>query len=159
MMTVFPIRRATLADVPQIEACVNAAYAHYTERIGSPPGPMLDDYTEHVTKNMVFVAHENVESAQDRALLGLLVLIKYDEYLLLDNVAVDPSAQGQGVGKFFMAFAEWTARELGFTEIRLYTHESMVENQAIYKKLGYEEFERKFEKGLARVYMRKNLTG
>lgn len=147
------IERATPADVPQIEKLVEAAYGHYTERIGSPPGPMLDDYAEYVREQDVFVAR-----SQSEAIVGLLVLIAFDDFMLLDNVAVDPSAQGQGIGKRLMDYAEQIARERGFSDIRLYTHESMVENQAIYGHLGYEEFERKFEKGFARVYMKKDLT-
>ena len=35
-------------DVPHITACVKAAYGHYVERIGKPPGPMLDNYSSIV---------------------------------------------------------------------------------------------------------------
>ena len=148
----FKIEPATLADVPQIESLVEVAYQHYIERIGKKPGPMLDDYAEHVRKSRTFVAR-----SQCGEITGLLVLIEFDGYVLLDNVAVDPSAQGQGIGKHLMSHAEQVARELGFSEIQLYTHEKMVENQAIYKKFGYEEFERRTEKGFTRVYMKKIL--
>lgn len=148
------IERATSADVPQIEVLVKTAYNHYIERIGSPPGPMLDDYTACVCEHDVFVARSQIGE-----IAGLLVLIAFDEFMLLDNVAVTPNAQGQGIGKRLMEYAEDFAREQGFREIRLYTHETMVENQAIYKHFGYEEFERRTEKGFARVYMKKNLTG
>lgn len=150
MQTKLQIERATPADVPQIDALVEAAYRQYIERIGSPPGPMLDDYAEHIAQNLTYVAR--VESGE---IVGLLVLIEFAEFMLLDNVAVDPNAQGQGIGKLLMNHAETIASERGFAEIRLYTHEKMTENQAIYRRFGYEEFERKIEKGLARVYMKK----
>ena len=40
------LRAATAADAGAVKACVVAAYSHYIERMGKPPGPMLDDYTE-----------------------------------------------------------------------------------------------------------------
>lgn len=45
----------------------------------------------------------------------------------------------------------------GYPEIRLYTHECMVENIAMYPRLGYEESHRVTEKGYARIYMRKKI--
>jgi hypothetical protein len=38
-----------------------------------------------------------------------------------------------------------------------FTHELMVENQAIYARLGYEETDRRVEDGFARVFLRKRL--
>ena len=49
------------------------------------------------------------------------------------------------------------AHRKGFTAIELYTHELMTENIALYRRLGYEEFARRAEKGYKRVYMRKAL--
>ena len=40
----------------------------------------------------------------------------------------------------------------------LYTHVLMVENVAIYRRLGFEETHRVTEKGYDRVYMAKDLT-
>ena len=145
------IRAATQSDVPQIENCVHAAYAHYIERIGSPPGPILDDYSEMVAKHAVFVIEVGPEIA------GILVLIEFSDHFLLDNVAVQPQFQGRGIGKQLMQQAERVALERGFQEIQLYTHEMMVENVAIYGRIGYIEFDRRTEKGFERIYMRKAL--
>ena len=38
------IRRAETGDRAAIESIVREAYAVYIDRIGKPPGPMLDDY-------------------------------------------------------------------------------------------------------------------
>jgi GNAT superfamily N-acetyltransferase len=72
-------------------------------------------------------------------------------------VAVDPSHHGKGLGKTLIEFAEAEARREGFKSIYLYTHEKMTENQALYAKIGYVEFDRRTEKGLIRGYMRKSL--
>ena len=148
----YKIKPAQPSDARQIAACVTAAYQHYIERMGKKPGPMLDDYASMIANHGVWVIRE-----QD-VVVGSLVLMKKDGWLLLDNVAVHPSYQGRGLGKRLCAFAETQAVASGFSEIRLYTHEVMVENVAIYQKMGYVEFERRHELGYARIYMRKQLA-
>jgi GNAT superfamily N-acetyltransferase len=63
-----------------------------------------------------------------------------------------------GLGRTLLEFAEAEARRQGFKSVYLYTHEKMTENQTLYAKIGYVEFDRRTEKGLARVYMRKLLA-
>ena len=41
-------RRAGADDAAGVAECVRAAYSHYIERIGRPPGSMLDDYDQVV---------------------------------------------------------------------------------------------------------------
>lgn len=113
---------------------------------------MLDDYAMRVKEGSAWVLE------REGAIRGVLVLLDFPDYLLLDNVAVDPDSHGQGLGGMLIAFAEDEARRRGYPEIRLYTHETMVENIAMYPKLGYEESHRVTEKGYARVYMRKSIA-
>jgi ribosomal protein S18 acetylase RimI-like enzyme len=80
-------------------------------------------------------------------------------YLLLDNVAVSPARQGSGLGRRLLAFAEAEALRRGYAEIRLYTHQTMEENQRLYASIGYEETGRGAEAGYDRVFMRKQLRG
>lgn len=112
---------------------------------------MLDDYAARVAEGAAYVLE------RDGAICGALVLLDFPGYLLLDNIAVDPSCQGQGLGRILIAFAEGEALRRGYREIRLYTHETMTENIAMYPRLGYEETHRVIEKGYARVYMRKKI--
>lgn len=145
------LRPATAADAPAIARCVEAAYSHYIERIGEPPGPMLDDYPQVVRDHRVFVVESGGEIA------GAIVLIEDRGTMLLDNVAVLPSRQGEGIGRRLMLLAEKEAHRLGYNCIDLYTHELMTENFALYARNGYEEIERRTEKGFPRIYMRKRL--
>ena len=55
-------------------------------------------------------------------------------------------------------FAENEALKQGYTDVDLYTHESMTENIGLYEYLGYIETDRRTEKGYRRVYMRKSLA-
>ncbi|HET6184365.1 MAG TPA: GNAT family N-acetyltransferase [Acetobacteraceae bacterium] len=145
------IRPASAADVPAMEGLVAAAYGNYVPRIGKPPGPMLDDYAAHVRNHRAWV----IERAA--ALAGLIVLIAEEDHLLLDNVAVDPACQGQGIGRALLAFAEAEARRRGYAELRLYTHAAMTENRAMYAALGWEETGRGEQAGYQRVFFRKRL--
>jgi ribosomal protein S18 acetylase RimI-like enzyme len=145
------IRAATLADVPAIGEIVERAYRHYIPRIGKPPGPMLDDYAARVAEGAVWVIEEG------SGIAGILVLLPKPDYLLLDNIAVDPVRQGAGLGRRLLAFAEAEAMRCGYREIRLYTHQTMTENQRLYAAIGYEETGRGTEAGYERVFMRKPL--
>ena len=146
------IRAALPSDIDAIKGCVGRAYEHYITRIGKPPGPMLADYADVIATHHVWVAELNAVT------VGVLALMENAEGVLLDNVAVDPTAQGQGIGKRLMAHAEAAARQLGYRELRLYTHELMTENIAMYGRLGYRQTERRSEAGYRRVYMSKSLT-
>jgi ribosomal protein S18 acetylase RimI-like enzyme len=145
------IRAAGPDDRAAIEAIVAAAYGVYVPRMGRKPGPMLDDYGALIGHGRVHVF------AQDGVVDGVVVLIPEAKAMLLDNVAVRPAAQGRGVGRALLAFAEAQARKAGYAAIRLYTHETMVENIALYQRIGFVETHRGEEGGFRRVYMRKPL--
>jgi len=147
------IRSAETADVPAVEQIVHDAYQHYIARMGRPPGPMLDDYAARVSECVVWVVEEA------GTIVGILVLFPQSDHLLLDNIAVNPSHQHLGFGRQLLEFAEAEALRQGYSEIRLYTHQMMTENQRLYAAIGYEETGRGTEAGYERVFMRKRLTG
>jgi ribosomal protein S18 acetylase RimI-like enzyme len=146
------IRAATNADVPAIRQIVEEAYRHYIPRIGKPPAPMLDDYAARVSEGVVWVIEDGI------GLTGVIVLLPRPDYLLLDNIAVAPNRQRSGLGRRLLAFAEAEAVRRGCPEIRLYTHQTMTENQRLYAAIGYEETGRGSESGYERVFMRKRLA-
>lgn len=147
------IRPATGNDLAVVQDIVRAAYTHYIARLARKPGPMLDDYRALINQGRVYVA------ASEDVVMGILVLIPQDDAMLLDNVAVAPGAQGLGLGREMLAFAEQMAVEAGYDSIKLYTNEAMTENIALYTRIGYAETHRLEENGLRRVYMRKHLRG
>ena len=145
------IRAATADDVSAITQIVGQAYRHYIARIGQPPGPMLDDYVARVLEGVVWVLEEG------SVIAGIIVLLPAPNYMLLDNIAVSPARQGLGLGRRLLAFAEAEAVRRGYCEIRLYTHQTMVEHQRLYASIGYEETGRGTDAGYDRVFMRKQL--
>ena len=132
--------------------CVEAAYRHYVERNGKYPAPMLDDYA------LVIAEHDVTVAERDGEIGGVLVVREAEEGFLLDNIAVHPDCQGAGVGRRLLQLSEDKARAAGYDSIYLYTQEIMVENQALYARIGYVEYARRHEVGLDRVYMRKRLA-
>ena len=111
------------------------AYAPWVPEIGGRPRPMDDDYA------VVLAEREGwVEAAAD-GLRAVIVLWPEDGYLWVDNVAVDPAAQGEGLGRELLRLAERRAAELGMSELRLLTHELMASNRELYGRLGWSEFE------------------
>jgi galactokinase len=145
------IRPARLHEAATAAALVGRAYGHYVERIGRRPGPMDDDYDALVAAGEVSLVEDTDGVA------GLIVLRSLPDHLWVDNVAVEPERQGQGLGQALLAFAEAEAVTRGHSELRLLTHVRMIENIALYTRLGWQEYDRRVEHGFARVYFRKSL--
>ncbi|MFN8401499.1 MAG: GNAT family N-acetyltransferase [Anaerolineales bacterium] len=148
----YSLRPAHINDAPAVADCVNKAFGHYVERIGMKPAPMEMDYEHEIREHQVFV----VEDAGQ--VVGSLVLGITQEGFLLDVIAVVPEYWGKGVGRIMLEHAEAEAKRQGFESIYLFTHEKMVENQTLYKKIGYIEYDRRLEMGRKRVYMRKRFV-
>lgn len=149
-------------DADAIAALVAAAYTPYIARIGTEPGPMLDDYAAVIADHIVHVARDGEASGGTIGgpIRGVVVLIeKPDGTILFDNIAVAPAAQGAGLGRRLMDFAEAEAARRGYARLDLYTHQMMIENIEIYARRGYVETGRRTERGFPRVYMAKDLTG
>jgi GNAT superfamily N-acetyltransferase len=141
-------RRAVETDLGALREIVDAAYGKYLIRMDRPPGPMLRDMQPLVEAEQVWVV--------GRPITGLISLVVTDDdSLLVENVAVHPDAQGAGLGRQLMEFAEEEARRLDARRLWLYTNEVMHENIDIYAHLGYREFDRRNEGGYRRVFMEK----
>ena len=143
------IRRATPGDLADYAAIVEAAYAPYVPRMGRKPAPMLDDHAARVRDGEAWVAEVG------GAVAGIAVLIDAPDHLLLDNIAVAAGHRRTGVGRALLGFAEAEAVRRGQPEVRLYTNETMVENIALYGRIGYVEVSRTLQKGFKRVFFRK----
>ena len=87
------IRGAQPVDRAAVERIVRDAYGIYVERIGKPPGPMLDDYAALIAAGAVSV----LEADGDGTIGAIIVLLPKPDHLLLDNIAVRPDRQGRGL--------------------------------------------------------------
>ncbi len=146
------IREASVTDASAVKACVVAAFEIYTERIGKPPGPMLLDFPAEIEARHVWLAESSGQ------VIGVLVQYETQQGFYIDTVAVDPDHQGTGVGKGLLQFAEQEAIRRGYGSIYLCTNVKMTENQTFYPRIGYIEYERKFDGGYDRIFYRKQLV-
>jgi GNAT superfamily N-acetyltransferase len=146
------VRLADHDDVDVLRGIAAEAYQLYVARIGRSPAPMTADYAQAVRSGQTWVA------VQDGQISGFVVLVAEPGYLLVENLAVRPAAQGRGIGSRLLARAEQHARGLGLSEIRLYTNEAMTENLAYYPRRGYIETHRADQDGFQRVFFRKPLS-
>ncbi|MDP6692163.1 MAG: GNAT family N-acetyltransferase [Alphaproteobacteria bacterium] len=145
------IRRARAEDAAAVSACVRAAYKMYLPRMAEPPGPMLQDYTRVIAEHLVWVMEIGDEIG------GVLVLIRRDDHLLLDNIAVHPNRHGRGLGGRLLALADSEAARLGYDELRLYTHVTMTENVALYQAKGWIVTGQGMQDGYERIFMSRRL--
>ena len=145
------LRAATDADAANVAALVDDAYEHWVERLGIVPRPMTDNYAEVLERFRVSVAE------RDGQVAGLVVYGEDEEGFVVDNVAVEPSHRGSGVGRALLRHAEAAAKDAGFDSVYLYTHELMTENIALYTRIGYVEYARRPVRDFHLVFMRKPL--
>ncbi len=144
------IRLAGSADLAAVEAIVRAAYEPWVPVIGIKPLPMVADYGALIASERVYVL-ENGE-------VDALIVLEYEEnVLVVENLAVRPDRQGRGLGRRLMAFAEFRARSLDLSALRLYTNEKMISNIGLYESLGYRQTDREDIRGRHAVHMRKDL--
>ena len=88
------------------------------------------DYPVAVRRGQAWVA------AVDGEVVGFIILISQPGYLLPENVAVLPAAQGRGIGARLLALAEDRARALHVPEIRHHANAAMIENPGLYPRHG-----------------------
>jgi N-acetylglutamate synthase-like GNAT family acetyltransferase len=148
---VISVRPAVGGDAAVATSLVRAAYQRYVSRIGRLPAPVEADYEEIARSGHMWIAEDDGE------VVGLIVLEDASDYLLLDNVAVSPVAQGSGVGSQLLAFAEEEAVRRGFDQVRLYTNAAMAEKVHYYLRKGYIETHRARQAGFQRVFFEKRL--
>lgn len=147
------LRRADANDAPALQRIAVAAYSPYLPRMGGQrPGPLDADYVAAVEE------HETWLASLDASPVGFVVLAgDGSDVLVLENVAVLPSHHGRGVGRALLELAEARAAARCCTRIRLFTHVTMVENQALYERIGYVRTHHATDDDVTRVFYEKVL--
>ena len=101
-----PVEHAAEADIEAIAALNN---------LFAPDGLTLMRSTDFVTGHL---QDYQVVRARDGSVLGCVALDEYSPSLVeLVSLAVDPKAQGHGIGKRLIAAAEELARQRGHREL------------------------------------------
>jgi predicted N-acetyltransferase YhbS len=111
------LRQATVSDAPAIRDLTRRAYVKWVPLIGREPMPMTADYDVAVRQHRfdLLVSRDS--------LAALIETVEESEQLLIENLAVAPSFQRQGLGRSLLKHAEHLTRQLGKPRIRLYANQ------------------------------------
>jgi len=121
------IRRATLADLPALEA-LEALF---------PSDRMSRDSLRRFLRNSG--ASFLVAESQGRILGDALLLRRHGSRTArLYTLAVTPEARGQGLGEALLAAVESVARAGGCARLRLEVRSDNAPAQALYRRRGYQ---------------------
>ncbi|NKB76672.1 MAG: GNAT family N-acetyltransferase [Gammaproteobacteria bacterium] len=148
MQSDWQIRQAIAADADRLTSCMHAAYSRHQIHISKELlPPMQVDYSSEINQYPVWVVEMN------RKIVGGLIMVFDPEEASIANIAVDPSAQGMGIGGALMKMAESQGKERGFRFLHLATHVVLEGNLSLYQHLGWQ----KVGGDKHRIFMRKSI--
>ena len=128
------LRLALPADADLVREISAAAYLPaYLAILGAAPRPAFEDPAPRIARAEVHLLERSGQ------VLGVLMLEPAADHLTIYSLAVRPSAQGTGLGRALLAFADGMAIEAGLREVRLYTNTRMSRNVALYRAAGFVE--------------------
>ncbi len=145
------IRPALPTDADAVAALTLKAYVAWVALTGREPLPMKVDY-----RNAILV-HDFALIKHEGNLAGLIETTPEADTLLIVSVAVEPTRQGQGLGRRLMSYAEDLARSRGLKRTRLYTNKLFDKNIKLYASLGYQVDREEALNGGVAVHMSKPL--
>lgn len=145
------LRPASVQDHGQLADIAREAYSKYLGLVDEPPAPLLLDYRKVAASGRCHVA------ATAEGILGMVTVETVDPYLVLRNLAVRPSTQGQGIGRSLVALVEEMALSAGMRGVRLWTRAEMTDNIAFYQGLQYVVTHSELNEHAHRVFLCKDL--
>jgi ribosomal protein S18 acetylase RimI-like enzyme len=147
------IRRATSQDAQSVRRLVREAYAQWIPVIGREPMPMKADYERAIQDHEIDLLYA------DGDLVALIEVITHPDHLFIENIAVAPYRQGQGLGHHLLRHAEERARETNLGELRLLTNQAFEANIRLYESVGFQiDRTEPFAGGGTTVYMSKAIA-
>ena len=142
-------RSAVKRDYLAIKIIALKAYEKYVERMGKEPAPMRPIIQK---EDVVFVCEDN------KQVIAFAILVKINDQIILESIAVDPLHQKKGIGNNFIKYIEQYLIEQKINKYQLYTNEKMFENIDWYQKIGFKIFKKVTEKGYNRIYFEKKIS-
>jgi len=119
------IRKAHISDVPIIHAMVND-YAAKGEMLSRSRSELYEGLRDF------FVAHDG------QRIVGCSALhINWEDLAELRSLAVDPDAQGKGIGKYLVEACLAEARSLGISRVYALTYRT-----SFFEKMGFKMIEK-----------------
>jgi ribosomal protein S18 acetylase RimI-like enzyme len=129
------IRQAGKSDTDAVTSTGVDAQRFQSDLLGHvPPSGRSDFYGPLIDRNTVWLIEEGSD------IVGVIVLERIDDHLLVRNIGVVPSRRGRGYGRRLLDFAEQRARELSLGELRLFSNSLNKPAIAIFEHVGYVAF-------------------
>lgn len=129
----FTFRLARPSEAADADRVLRAAFTPYLAKLGREMPP---DYYKwlpaSIERGDVFVA------AEDGRVVGVAATERRESELFLDRLAVDPSNQGTGLGRWLLRRLDEVARERGDCTVSLITAEMMDHLIRLYRSHGFE---------------------
>lgn len=146
------IRRGQPTDAPAVRQFVRDAYAEWVPLLGREPLPMQADYDLAMRAHLVDLVYVAGQ------LVGLIEMIHRPDDLFIENIAVDASHRGRGLGRFLLLRAEDLAQSLQLDRLSLLTSQLMQSNIRLYRSAGFQIDRTEPFMGGTTVYMSKAVT-
>lgn len=144
------IRRAESQDAEAVRRLVREAYAQWVPIIGREPMPMKADYEKAVREHEIDLLYA------DGHLVALIEVIVNSDHLFIENIAVSPEHQGNGLGRHLLNHAEKKASSVKLAKLCLLTNQAFEANLRLYESVGFHvDRTEPFAGGGTTVYMSK----
>ncbi len=143
------VRSAELGDAPALVELIESAYRGERSRSGWTTEadllggqrvdlPMVEDMIGASTVLVAFSSDDQAPAGTRTPLATVTLADEGDGVAYFGTFAVSPDAQGSGVGKELMAFAEsYAQRQWGTTAMRMTVISKRAELIAFYERRGY----------------------
>ena len=131
------IRTIDIDEAEEAEAILRAAFTPYVRRLGRELTPQSYEWLPAaIGEGRVYGAVEG------RALVGVAITSADDRGWTLEQIAVEPSQQGAGIGSTLIRHVETEARRNCVPALFLDTATMMLDLLARYKNHGFHEIRR-----------------
>jgi ribosomal protein S18 acetylase RimI-like enzyme len=130
----------------------------YMDGVIDPPSSALRLTPENLKQKAA--AETAFLALLDGRIVGCVFLAEKEDHFYLGKLAVDPACHGRGIGRRLVAAAEEHVRGTAKPLIELQVRVELVENQATFARLGFQETGRTAHAGYDRptsITMRKDL--
>ena len=95
--------------------------------------PSIERIQQHLVHGQLLVGYE----PDYQQAIAAAIVNDYGDHLEISNIAVTPAQQGRGRGKQMIAFIIAFARQQGYSQLRVGTGNSSLEQLAFYQKCGF----------------------
>jgi ribosomal protein S18 acetylase RimI-like enzyme len=146
------IKRAGSQDAQVVRRLVREAYAKWVPILGREPMPMKADYERAIQEHEIDLLYV------DGRLVALIEIIMNSDHLFIENVAVAPEHQGQGLGRHLLSHAEQKARSAKLAKLCLLTSQAFEANIRLYESVGFHIDRTEPFMGGTTVYMSKAIA-